>query len=123
MPRSKSSLSIPASSPSIMLFANSDVKLFRTLLTISISTWSGPTPELWGGQICRSKPECSLCWHAASVGASSPLQVKAYAEAAIGLGISKEAVVETVLQTLPIAGFPAVTNALLNLRDTVAVHR
>ena len=52
-----------------------------------------------------------------------PLQVKAYAEAALGLGISREAVVETVLQTLPIAGFSAVTNALLNLRDTVAAHK
>ena len=52
-----------------------------------------------------------------------PLQVKAYAEAALGLGISREAVVETVLQTLPIAGFPAVTNALLNPRDTVAAHK
>jgi 4-carboxymuconolactone decarboxylase len=52
-----------------------------------------------------------------------PLQVKAHAEAALGLGISREAVVETVLQTLPIAGFSAVTNALLNLRDTVAAHK
>lgn len=52
-----------------------------------------------------------------------PLQVKAYAEAVLGLSISREAVVETVLQTLPIAGCPAVTNALLNLRDTVAARK
>lgn len=43
-----------------------------------------------------------------------PLHVKAYVEAALGLGISKEAIMETILQTLPVAGFPAVTNALLS---------
>jgi len=46
-----------------------------------------------------------------------PAQVKAYTEAAIGLGISKQAITETILQTLPIAGFPAVTNAFLALQD------
>jgi 4-carboxymuconolactone decarboxylase len=49
-----------------------------------------------------------------------PLQVKAYLEAALGLGISKEAIVETILQTLPIVGFPAVTNALLSAKDALA---
>ena len=42
-----------------------------------------------------------------------PAQVKAYVEAALGLGVSRTAVVETILQTLPIAGFPAVTNTFL----------
>lgn len=42
-----------------------------------------------------------------------PAQVKAYVEAALGLGVSRVAVIETILQTLPIAGFPAVTNAFL----------
>ncbi|HEY7370536.1 MAG TPA: carboxymuconolactone decarboxylase family protein [Polyangia bacterium] len=51
-----------------------------------------------------------------------PVQVRAYAEAALGLGVTREAVVETVLQTLPIAGFPAVTNALLALDATVAAR-
>ena len=46
-----------------------------------------------------------------------PAQVKAYTEAAIGLGISKQAITETILQTLPIAGFPAVTNAFLAIQD------
>jgi 4-carboxymuconolactone decarboxylase len=46
-----------------------------------------------------------------------PLQVKAYAEAAFGLGISKETIAETILQTLPIAGFPAVTNAFLSAKE------
>ena len=45
-----------------------------------------------------------------------PAQVKAYVEAAVGLGVPKVAVVEAILQTLPIAGFPAVTNAFLAAR-------
>jgi 4-carboxymuconolactone decarboxylase len=49
-----------------------------------------------------------------------PLQVKAYVEAGLGLGISKEAIVETILQTLPIVGFPAVTNALLSAEGSLA---
>ena len=48
-----------------------------------------------------------------------PGQVKAYVEAALGLGVSKAAVVETILQTLPIAGFPAVTNAFLAAREAL----
>ena len=50
-----------------------------------------------------------------------PAQVKAYVEASLGLGISKEAVVETILQTLPIAGFPAVTNAFIAAKDVLGV--
>lgn len=46
-----------------------------------------------------------------------PLQVKAYVEAARGLGISKATIAETILQTLPIAGFPAVTNAFLAAKE------
>ena len=46
-----------------------------------------------------------------------PAQVRAYVEAALGLGVSKAAVVETILQTLPIAGFPAVTNAFILSKD------
>jgi 4-carboxymuconolactone decarboxylase len=49
-----------------------------------------------------------------------PLQVKAYVEAALGLGLSKDAIVETILQALPIVGFPAVTNALLSAREALA---
>ena len=49
-----------------------------------------------------------------------PAQVNAYVEAALGLGISKTAVVETILQTLPIAGFPAVTNAFLAAKNVLA---
>jgi 4-carboxymuconolactone decarboxylase len=49
-----------------------------------------------------------------------PLQVKAYVEAAHGLGISKETIAETILQTLPIAGFPAVTNAFLSAKEALA---
>ena len=49
-----------------------------------------------------------------------PAQVKAYVEAALGLGVSKTAVVETILQTLPIAGFPAVTNAFLVAMDALS---
>jgi len=48
-----------------------------------------------------------------------PAQVKAYVEAALGLGVSKTAVVETILQTLPIAGFPAVTNAFVVAKDVL----
>jgi len=48
-----------------------------------------------------------------------PAQVKAYVEAALGLGVSKPVVVETILQTLPIAGFPAVTNAFVAARDVL----
>ena len=48
-----------------------------------------------------------------------PAQVKAYVEAALGLGVSKPVVVEAILQTLPIAGFPAVTNALVAARDVL----
>ena len=54
--------------------------------------------------ICRGEP---------------PLQVKAYVEAAHGLGISRAAIAETILQTLPIAGFPAVTNAFLSAKEAV----
>ena len=49
-----------------------------------------------------------------------PAQVKAYVEAALGLGVSKAAVVETILQTLPIAGFPPVTNAFLAAKDALS---
>ena len=49
-----------------------------------------------------------------------PAQVKAYVEAALGLGLPKTAVVETILQTLPIAGFPAVTNAFLVAKDVLS---
>jgi 4-carboxymuconolactone decarboxylase len=48
-----------------------------------------------------------------------PAQVKAYVEAALGLGVSKTAVVETILQTLPIVGFPAVTNAFVVAKDVL----
>ena len=48
-----------------------------------------------------------------------PAQVKAYVEAALGLGVSKAAVAETILQTLPIAGFPAVTNAFMVSKDVL----
>ncbi|HEX7792988.1 MAG TPA: carboxymuconolactone decarboxylase family protein [Vicinamibacterales bacterium] len=48
-----------------------------------------------------------------------PAQVKAYVEAALGLGVSKTAIVETILQTLPIAGFPAVTNAFVAAQDVL----
>jgi 4-carboxymuconolactone decarboxylase len=48
-----------------------------------------------------------------------PAQVKAYAEAALGLGLSKSEITETILQTLPIAGFPAVTNAMLAVKDVL----
>ena len=48
-----------------------------------------------------------------------PAQVKAYVEAALGLGVSKPVVIETILQTLPIAGFPAVTNAFVAARDVL----
>lgn len=48
-----------------------------------------------------------------------PAQVKAYVEAALGLGVSKREIVETILQTLPIAGFPAVTNAFLAAGDAL----
>ena len=48
-----------------------------------------------------------------------PAQVKAYVEAALGLGVPKTAVVETILQTLPIAGFPAVTNAFVAAKDVL----
>lgn len=46
-----------------------------------------------------------------------PAQVRAYIEAALGLGIPKGQVIEAILQTLPIAGFPAVTNAFLCAKD------
>jgi 4-carboxymuconolactone decarboxylase len=49
-----------------------------------------------------------------------PVQVKAYGEAALGLGISKPEIMETVLQIPPIVGFPAVTNALLSIKDALA---
>jgi 4-carboxymuconolactone decarboxylase len=49
-----------------------------------------------------------------------PAQVRAYVEAALGLGVSRTAVVETILQTLPIAGFPAVTNAFIAAKDVLA---
>lgn len=49
-----------------------------------------------------------------------PAQVKAYVEAAFGLGVSRVEVVETVLQTLPIAGFPAVTNAFLATAEVLS---
>lgn|SRR5689334_5218923 len=49
-----------------------------------------------------------------------PAQVKAYVEAALGLGVPKTAVVETILQTLPIAGFPAVTNAFVAAKDALS---
>lgn len=48
-------------------------------------------------------------------------QVKSYAGAAIALGIAKEEIVEAVLQTLPVAGFPAVTDALFSVRDAIAI--
>lgn len=48
-----------------------------------------------------------------------PAQVRAYVEAALGRGVPKVAVVETILQTLPIAGFPAVTNAFLAAQDVL----
>ena len=48
-----------------------------------------------------------------------PAQVKAYVEAALGLGVPKAAVVETILQTLPVAGFPAVTNAFVASKDVL----
>jgi|SRR5580765_6716715 4-carboxymuconolactone decarboxylase len=48
-----------------------------------------------------------------------PAQVKAYVEAALGLGIPKSAIVETILQTLPIAGFPSVTNAFAVAKDVL----
>ena len=48
-----------------------------------------------------------------------PAQVKAYVEAALGLGVSKTTVVETILQTLPIAGFPAVANAFMVAKDVL----
>jgi 4-carboxymuconolactone decarboxylase len=48
-----------------------------------------------------------------------PLQVKAYVEAAYGLGIAKATIAETILQTLPIAGFPAVTNAFLSAKEAL----
>jgi 4-carboxymuconolactone decarboxylase len=51
--------------------------------------------------------------------AELPGQVKAYAEAALGLGIPECEVIETILQTLPIAGFPAVTNAFLAVKDVL----
>jgi 4-carboxymuconolactone decarboxylase len=50
-----------------------------------------------------------------------PLQVKAYVEAAHGLGISRVTIAETILQTLPIAGFPAVTNAFLSAKEALAM--
>lgn len=46
-----------------------------------------------------------------------PIRLRSYAEAAIGLGIAKEEIVQAVLQTLPVAGFPAVTEALASVRD------
>src|ERR1700733_4360341 len=49
-----------------------------------------------------------------------PVQVKAYVEAAHGLGISKETIAEAILQTLPIAGFPAGANAFLCAREAGA---
>ena len=49
-----------------------------------------------------------------------PAQVKAYVEAALGLGVPKTAVVETILQTLPIVGFPAVTNAFVAAREALS---
>jgi 4-carboxymuconolactone decarboxylase len=49
-----------------------------------------------------------------------PLQVKAYVEAAHGLGISTVTIAEAILQTLPVAGFPAVTNAFLSAREALA---
>lgn len=48
-----------------------------------------------------------------------PAQVRAYAEAALGLGLSKNEITEAILQTLPIAGFPAVTNAMLAVQDVL----
>ncbi len=51
--------------------------------------------------------------------AELPWQVRAYAEAALGLGIPENEVVETILQTLPIAGFPAVTNAFIAVKDVL----
>jgi 4-carboxymuconolactone decarboxylase len=50
-----------------------------------------------------------------------PLQVTAYVEAAHGLGISRATIAETILQTLPIAGFPAVTNAFLFAKEALAM--
>ena len=51
-----------------------------------------------------------------------PAQVKAYAEAALGLGLSEDVITETILQTLPIAGFPAVTNAMVTVEDVLKVE-
>jgi 4-carboxymuconolactone decarboxylase len=51
--------------------------------------------------------------------AELPGQVKAYTEAALGLGIPQSEVIETILQTLPIAGFPAVTNAFIAVKDVL----
>ncbi len=45
-----------------------------------------------------------------TLGSALP-QLKAYIEATLELGGSKEQIIETILQTLPFAGFPAVTNA------------
>ena len=54
-----------------------------------------------------------------------PMRLRSYAEAAIGLGIAKEEVVQALLQTLPVAGFPTVTEALSSVRDLLVapVHR
>lgn len=53
------------------------------------------------------------------------LRLRSYAEAAIGLGIAKEEIVEAVLQTLPIAGFPTVIEALSSVKDLLVApaHR
>jgi 4-carboxymuconolactone decarboxylase len=50
-----------------------------------------------------------------------PLQVKAYVEAAHGLGISRATIAETLLQTLPIAGLSAVTDAFLSAKEALSM--
>lgn len=54
-----------------------------------------------------------------------PIRLRSYAEAALGLGIAKEEIVQAVLQTLPVAGFLAVAEALSTVRDLLVApaHR
>ncbi len=44
-------------------------------------------------------------------------QLRAHAEAALGIGVTKQQIVETILQLTFYAGGPAVRNALAALRD------
>jgi 4-carboxymuconolactone decarboxylase len=54
-----------------------------------------------------------------TLGYATP-QLRAHAEAALNLGATKEQIVETVLQLTFYAGGPAVSNALILLKDVFA---